>query len=285
MTASGRAATVRRRCRPHSRSAGPRSAPPAPISCSSAGRPNAGPVDPPRYIAPLHVHREDDEAWYVLSALGVRLDGTDHVVPAGGAIIAPRGTVHTYWNASTQPTEYVLVMTRRIERLIAALHAMSDHGEIRDGRRVRRALQRADRLAGELLHRRALHREPIPDPGVGDDQPPAQRPALPLGLDLRPAAARCACAASGCRRRNPGPQTSISSWRWVISRPRLRTSARSRSNSIGVRWDAPPSRRTVCAARCDLEPVGGGSSGLAPGARGAAPPAGERRARASRRAS
>jgi len=25
-----------------------------------------GGTDPPRYIAPLHVHHEDDEAWYVL---------------------------------------------------------------------------------------------------------------------------------------------------------------------------------------------------------------------------
>jgi len=55
--------------------------------------------DPPRYIAPLHVHHEDDEAWYVLAgALVVRSGDIDIEVPAGGAAIVPRGTPHTYWN-------------------------------------------------------------------------------------------------------------------------------------------------------------------------------------------
>ena len=59
-----------------------------------------GGYDPPRYIAPLHVHQEDDEAWYVLAgALRVRLGDRDVDVPAGGAVIAPRGTPHTFRNA------------------------------------------------------------------------------------------------------------------------------------------------------------------------------------------
>ena len=51
-----------------------------------------------------------------------------------------------------------------------------------------------------------------------------------------------------------GPHTSASSLRWVISRPRLRTSTRSRSNSIGVRWTGSPSRRTTRAARSISRP-------------------------------
>ncbi len=50
-------------------------------------------------------------------------------VPAGGAVLVPRGTPHTYWNPHTQPARYVLVMTPRIERLIAAIHALSAPSE------------------------------------------------------------------------------------------------------------------------------------------------------------
>ncbi len=41
----------------------------------------AGPIDPRRYVAPLHVHHEDDEAWYVLEGrIGVRLGEEETVV-------------------------------------------------------------------------------------------------------------------------------------------------------------------------------------------------------------
>jgi mannose-6-phosphate isomerase-like protein (cupin superfamily) len=83
--------------------------------------------DPPRYIAPLHVHHEDDEAWYVLDgSLRVRVGESDVDVPAGGAVLVPRGTPHTYWNPRAEPTRYLLIMTTRIERLIDALHALPD---------------------------------------------------------------------------------------------------------------------------------------------------------------
>ncbi|HSD01287.1 MAG TPA: cupin domain-containing protein [Gaiellales bacterium] len=83
--------------------------------------------DPPRYIAPLHVHHEDDEAWYVLEgALVVRSDDRDVHLPAGGAAIVPRGVAHTYWNPEPGPTRYLLVMTPRIRALIDALHALDE---------------------------------------------------------------------------------------------------------------------------------------------------------------
>jgi mannose-6-phosphate isomerase-like protein (cupin superfamily) len=87
------------------------------------------PPGPPQYIAPLHVHHEDDEAWYVLEgALGFRLG--DEVIEAhpGAAVLAPRGTPHTYWNAAASETRYVLVLTPRLRRLIDALHA--EHGDM-----------------------------------------------------------------------------------------------------------------------------------------------------------
>jgi mannose-6-phosphate isomerase-like protein (cupin superfamily) len=82
--------------------------------------------DPPRYIAPLHLHRSDDEAWYVLDGtLRVRAGDRDVEVSSGGAVLVPRGTVHTYWNPSPDATRYLLVMTPGIARLIEAIHESS----------------------------------------------------------------------------------------------------------------------------------------------------------------
>jgi mannose-6-phosphate isomerase-like protein (cupin superfamily) len=79
---------------------------------------------PGRPIAGLHLHREDDEAWYVLDGrLGFDVGGEQRDVGAGEAIMVPRGTPHSYWNAQAAPTRYLLVMTPRIRALIDALHA------------------------------------------------------------------------------------------------------------------------------------------------------------------
>jgi mannose-6-phosphate isomerase-like protein (cupin superfamily) len=86
-----------------------------------------GPPSPPRWIAPLHLHRNDDEAWYVLGGtLCVRV-GTEVVeANAGSAVFVPRGTPHTYWNAGTGLARYLLVMTSNIYALIQDIHAMKD---------------------------------------------------------------------------------------------------------------------------------------------------------------
>ena len=79
---------------------------------------------PGRPIAGLHLHRSDDEAWFVLEGrLGFRVGDEEREVAAGESILVPRGTPHSFWNASTAPARYLLVMTPRIHRLIEALHA------------------------------------------------------------------------------------------------------------------------------------------------------------------
>lgn len=86
--------------------------------------------DPPMYIAPLHVHHEDDEAWYVVEGtLTVRVGDQDVEVPTGGAVLVPRGTPHTYWNPHPAPTRYVLIMTPRIKALIDAVHALTERNQ------------------------------------------------------------------------------------------------------------------------------------------------------------
>jgi mannose-6-phosphate isomerase-like protein (cupin superfamily) len=86
-----------------------------------------GPPGPARWIAPLHLHRNDDEAWYVLEGtLCVRV-GKDIVeATAGAAVFVPRGTPHTYWNPGPGLIRYLLVMTSNVYSLIQDIHAMTD---------------------------------------------------------------------------------------------------------------------------------------------------------------
>jgi quercetin dioxygenase-like cupin family protein len=75
------------------------------------------------WIAPLHVHHRDDEAWYVLSGtLGFRLGDQEIEAPAGSAVLARRGTPHTYWNAGGTEATYLLVMPPRIAQLVDEIH-------------------------------------------------------------------------------------------------------------------------------------------------------------------
>ena len=75
------------------------------------------------WIAPLHVHRGDDEAWYVLSGtLGFRLGDDEIEASPGSAVFARRGTPHTFWNGGQSEAEYLLVMTPRIAQLVEQVH-------------------------------------------------------------------------------------------------------------------------------------------------------------------
>jgi mannose-6-phosphate isomerase-like protein (cupin superfamily) len=85
--------------------------------------PGNPPTDPGRPIAGLHLHRSDDEAWFVLEGrLGFRVGDEQREVGPGESILVTRGTPHSYWNAVGEPTRYLLVMTPRIHQLIEALH-------------------------------------------------------------------------------------------------------------------------------------------------------------------
>jgi len=86
-----------------------------------------GPPGSPRYIAPWHVHHNDDEAWYVLEgALCVQAGEQRVELQAGSGILVPRGTPHTYWNPGPGRVRYLLMMPPAILRLIQQIHAMTD---------------------------------------------------------------------------------------------------------------------------------------------------------------
>jgi mannose-6-phosphate isomerase-like protein (cupin superfamily) len=86
-----------------------------------------GPPSPPRWIAPLHLHHNDDEAWYVLEGtLRVRVGKDEVEARAGSAVFVPRGTAHTYRNPGSGLVRYLLIMPPNVYRLIQEIHIMSD---------------------------------------------------------------------------------------------------------------------------------------------------------------
>ena len=86
------------------------------------------------WIAPLHVHHADDEAWYVLEGvLRFRIGDEIYEAVPGSAVLAPKGTPHAYGNARRgEPARYLLVMTPKIRALVQALHepGASDYAAI-----------------------------------------------------------------------------------------------------------------------------------------------------------
>ncbi|KAA6460863.1 cupin domain-containing protein [Acidobacteria bacterium AB60] len=87
-----------------------------------------GPIgDRPRFIAPWHVHHNDDEVWYVLEGQLCVQSGSERVeLTAGCGVLVPRGTPHTYWNPGQERVRYLLIMPPTIQRLIQGIHALTD---------------------------------------------------------------------------------------------------------------------------------------------------------------
>jgi mannose-6-phosphate isomerase-like protein (cupin superfamily) len=76
------------------------------------------------WIAPLHVHHLDDEAWYVLEGrLRFRLGEDELEAGPSEYVIARKGTPHAYGNALKKPVRYLLISTPRILELVEELHA------------------------------------------------------------------------------------------------------------------------------------------------------------------
>jgi uncharacterized RmlC-like cupin family protein len=78
----------------------------------------------------LHIHRSDDEAWHVLEG-SLRFRFTDREVdaPAGTTVFVPAGTPHTY--VVTEPSRYLIILTPRLDALIARLRSLTDPSELR----------------------------------------------------------------------------------------------------------------------------------------------------------
>ncbi|MGH2842294.1 MAG: cupin domain-containing protein [Solirubrobacteraceae bacterium] len=88
-----------------------------------------------QYVAPLHVHYGDDEAWHVISgALRFRFGSEEITAAAGSTVLVPAGTPHTFGNAGPGPSRYIIILPDpdRLQRLISRLHASerSEHPDI-----------------------------------------------------------------------------------------------------------------------------------------------------------
>jgi Cupin domain len=86
------------------------------------------------WIAPLHVHHADDEAWYVLEgALRFRIGDGTFEAPSRTGVMAPKGAPHAYGNARHgELVRYLLITTPKIRALVSALHepGASDYAAI-----------------------------------------------------------------------------------------------------------------------------------------------------------
>jgi mannose-6-phosphate isomerase-like protein (cupin superfamily) len=79
-----------------------------------------------RPIAPLHLHRSEDEAWYVLEGrLGFQVGDEEVEAETGRAVVVSAGTAHSYWNALPGRARYVIVMGPETAALVDAIHAMA----------------------------------------------------------------------------------------------------------------------------------------------------------------
>jgi quercetin dioxygenase-like cupin family protein len=61
---------------------------------------------------PLHVHANEDEAWYVIEGdLSFRLDAEAASAPAGSFVFVPRGTPHCFHNVGERPARILVLFT------------------------------------------------------------------------------------------------------------------------------------------------------------------------------
>ncbi len=61
---------------------------------------------------PPHIHHREDEAFFLLEGeLELSVGGDVRVVSPGAFVSIPRGTLHTFKNAGTQPAKFLVLLT------------------------------------------------------------------------------------------------------------------------------------------------------------------------------
>lgn len=81
--------------------------------------------------SPLHVHHNEDEWFYVLEGeLTIWVDGTTHVVGAGGFVFGPRDVPHTFVVSSEQARFLLVTEPAGFEGFIHALSEPAARHEI-----------------------------------------------------------------------------------------------------------------------------------------------------------
>jgi mannose-6-phosphate isomerase-like protein (cupin superfamily) len=61
---------------------------------------------------PQHIHKAEEEAWYVLEGeLNIKIGENIIKGTAGSFVLIPRGTVHTFWNAGPTPAKFLGILS------------------------------------------------------------------------------------------------------------------------------------------------------------------------------
>lgn len=106
----------------------------SPLASQSARHPDAdivlveGSLDPATpgerlLVAPYHIHRLDEEIFYVLSGtIGFEVGDEEFIAVAGDAVMVPPGAIHTWWNVDAEPARYLIAMSTKMDDLIIAIH-------------------------------------------------------------------------------------------------------------------------------------------------------------------
>jgi quercetin dioxygenase-like cupin family protein len=67
---------------------------------------------PPHYRTSLHIHRNTDEAFYVVKgALRFQLGEDKIEAPTGTFLFIPRGVDHAFTNPTTEPATYIVIIS------------------------------------------------------------------------------------------------------------------------------------------------------------------------------
>jgi quercetin dioxygenase-like cupin family protein len=83
---------------------------------------------------PLHLHREQDESWYVLEGeYRFEVDGQEIYAREGDTVFAPRGSRHTFMNVGTRPGRVLTtVVPGGLDVFFEELERATPHGTIPD---------------------------------------------------------------------------------------------------------------------------------------------------------
>ena len=87
---------------------------------------------PPLVDTPLHVHRDEDELFYILEGEHViRVGDEEHTVGPGGVVFAPRGIPHSQQRVVTgEGRELVLMTPGGFEGFFRELSRAQEHGSL-----------------------------------------------------------------------------------------------------------------------------------------------------------
>ena len=121
----------------------------------SRTRPFAGP--------PLHLHRNQDEWWYILSGeFKFEVDGQEIYAGPGATVFAPRGSRHTFQNVGTVPGQMLTtVVPGGVDLFFEELETIAPRGTVPERAAILAVFAKHDQeLLGPPLAQRAATRPP-----------------------------------------------------------------------------------------------------------------------------